>query len=464
MTKPDYILKWEKCLEIIKDNLPVEQYDAWFAPISVLEYNNDELNLAVPSQFFVERLEQTYINLLKKTLQRVYGENVKLFYSTNIVKNDDSTAIRTQSNSKTSVAPAKPKTISNPFDNEPINEIDSQLNAKYSFENYCNGESNKLAVSIGQTIASNPNCKTFNPMFLFGPTGVGKTHLIQAIGSKIKENNPKARVLYVSARVFEQQYTSAVYRTNSVNDFINFYQSLDVLIIDDVQEFAGKTSTQNTFFHIFDHLHRNQKQIILSCDRRPADLDGMIDRLISRFKWGISVELFKPDFDLRLDVLKKKAEEDGLTIEKNILEFIANSVTESVRELEGVVVSLLAHATMLNQDITIDLARMVISNSVKIAKRQITFEQIAETVCAHYSIDIDLLFGKSRKREISDTRQLVMYLAKKYTSLSSINIGSRLSRNHATVLHSCKAIEQRLEFEKDFRQELNAIEERLRTA
>ena len=245
---------------------------------------------------------------------------------------------------------------------------------------------------------------------------------------------------------------------NKFNDFINFYQSIDVLIVDDIQEFAGKTGTQNTFYHIFNHLHQNQKQLILSSDCRPTDMDGMMPRLINRFKWGMTVELNRPDYDLRREVLAMKAYQDGLAIPADVLDFIASNVTDSVRELEGIVVSLLAHATMLNHDITIDLARAVLSNAVKVQKRQVTIEHIAETVCSHYNIDVDLLYGKSRKREISDARQVVMYLAKKLTQLSSTNIGLRLSRNHATVLHACKTIEERLTVDKELRDDINAIE------
>jgi chromosomal replication initiator protein len=340
-------------------------------------------------------------------------------------------------------------------------DVDPQLNPRNTFENYCDSNSNKLAVSIGMAIATDPNCKTFNPLFIFGPTGVGKTHLIQAIGIKIKENNPRARVLYLTARIFESQYTTAV-RDNKVNDFINFYQSMDVLILDDIQEFAGKQKTQNTFYHIFNQLHSHGKQLILSSDCRPSELDGMVPRLISRFKWGMTVELSKPDYALRRNVLELKASQDGLVIPAEVLDYIASNVTDSIRELEGIVVSLLAHATMLNQDINIDLARSVISNSVKINKRQVTFDMIAETVAKHYNIDSSLIYGKTRKREISDARQLVMYFARKETQLSSTNIGMRLDRNHATVLHAIKQIEQRLSVEKSFREEVEKIEAELK--
>ena len=466
MSAKQHISLWDKCLEIFKDNLSAEQYNAWFAPIVAVDYTDDKLTLNVPSEFFVEQIEERFYKLLKFTLKRVFGNDVKLFYNYNIVKDDQTSGITVKEDAGSLLINNKVKqqqssNSSNPFDTGEYTDIDPQLNPRYTFENYCGSMSNKLAVSIGQAIATDPNCKTFNPLFVFGSTGVGKTHLIQAIGIRIKEQNPRTRVLYVTARLFENQYTTAV-RTNKVPDFINFYQSIDVLLIDDIQELAGKPGTQNTFYHIFNQLHNQGKQLVLSSDCRPVDMDGMVPRLISRFKWGMTVELEKPDYELRREVLAMKAAQDGLDIADDVLDFIAQNVTESIRDLEGIIVSLLAHATMLNQDITVDLAKAVISNSVRINKPQITFELIAERVASFYNIDTTDLYGKSRKREISDARQLLMYFAKNQTQLSSTNIGSRLSRTHATVLHACKQIEQRLSVEKKFQEEVHAIEETLK--
>lgn len=466
MSAKQHISQWDKCLEIFKDNLSAEQYNAWFDPIVAVDYTDDKLTLNVPSEFFVEQIEERFYKLLKFTLKRVFGNDVKLFYNYNIVKDDQTSGITVKEDAGSLLINNKVKqqqssNTSNPFDTGEYTDIDPQLNPRYTFENYCGSMSNKLAVSIGQAIATDPNCKTFNPLFVFGSTGVGKTHLIQAIGIRIKEQNPRTRVLYVTARLFENQYTTAV-RTNKVPDFINFYQSIDVLLIDDIQELAGKPGTQNTFYHIFNQLHNQGKQLVLSSDCRPVDMDGMVPRLISRFKWGMTVELEKPDYELRREVLAMKAAQDGLDIADDVLDFIAQNVTESIRDLEGIIVSLLAHATMLNQDITVDLAKAVISNSVRINKPQITFELIAERVASFYNIDTTDLYGKSRKREISDARQLLMYFAKNQTQLSSTNIGSRLSRTHATVLHACKQIEQRLSVEKKFQEEVHAIEETLK--
>ena len=317
--------------------------------------------------------------------------------------------------------------------------------------------SNKIARSIGEAIADNPKCRTFNPLFVFGPTGVGKTHLIQAIGIRVKERNPRARVLYVTARLFESQFTAAS-QNKHINDFFAFYQSIDTLIIDDIQDLAGKPKTQNTFFHIFNHLHQNQRQIILSSDCAPSQMEGMEARLLSRFKWGMSTQLDKPDLALRKDVLTQKAEQDGLSIPDEVLGYIAKNVTDSIRELEGVIVSLMAYATVLNQEITIDLARAVLANAVKINKRQVNFDAITQEVAAYYNIDPDVMFTKSRKREISDARQMVMYLAKKLAKMPLKAIGTRLSRTHATVLYACKNIEERLPIEKQLQEDVNKIE------
>lgn len=467
MTQKEQNNKWSQCLAIFKDNMSGTHYDSWFEPIKFAGIDeNDVITLKVPSLFFAEKLEDTYGHIITATFTKVFGNKFKVNFiytpdakaatsNNNGAFDDDSITSRMNTSVKNKIGGAQQP--SNPFTQVEYVDIDPQLNSKYTFENYCGSMSNKLPVSIGKAIASDPNCKTFNPLFIFGPTGVGKTHLIQAIGAKIKENNPRCRVLYVPARIFESQYTTAV-PNKKVNDFINFYQSIDVLIIDDIQEFAGKIGTQNTFFHIFNHLHQNQKQLILSSDCRPVDMDGMVPRLMSRFKWGMTVELYPPDYTLRRDVLNMKADQDGLSIPSEVLDYIATNVTDGVRELEGIVVSLLAHATMLNQEITLDLARAVLANAVRVSKRQVTFELIAETVCSHYNIDSDLLYGKSRKREISDARQVVMYLAKKLTQLSSTNIGLRLSRNHATVLHACKTIEERLSIEKELREDLETIE------
>ncbi len=455
--------QWNRCLDVIKANLPAEQFNAWFAPIVAVDYDqeNNHVTLKVPSEFYREKIEGHYLNILSLALKKVFGDNVKLFYKYNVVNGDETSSVKQQEDNssiklKQELKIRNPR-VANPFERQDtLDDIDPQLNPRYTFENYCGSMSNKLAVSVANAIATHPEVKTYNPFFVFGSTGVGKTHLLQAVGIKLKEENPRMRVLYVTARVFENQYTTAVLQ-KKVNDFINFYQSIDVLLLDDIQEFAGKPGTQNTFFHIFNHLHQHQRQLIMSSDCRPSELDGMVPRLISRFKWGMTVELEKPDFELRRKFLAMKSAQDGLNIDDEVLDFIASNVTDSVRELEGVMVALLAHATMLEQDITIDLARSVIGNTVKMTPRQLTFEMIAEKVADYYNLSTDLIYGKSRKREISDARQLVMYLAKKEAQMSSPSIGAKLDRTHATVLHACIQIKQRMDIEKDFSREVQDI-------
>lgn len=449
----NHVELWDNCLKIIRDNIPEEQYNTWFLPIKSLGFDGKKLTLHVPSSFFVEKIEATYLPLLSKVLGKVYGGNIGLFYSYECINN--------QTDSTIEVMQPKDSAFINNRAKQQYPDIDPRLNSRYTFGNYCESNSNKLALSIGEAIATKPDCKTFNPLLIFGPVGAGKTHLIQAIGIKIKESNPSSRVLYLTAREFESQYTSAVTQ-NKINDFINFYQSVDVLIMDDIQELSGKAQTQNTFYHIFNNLHQNKKQLILSSDCRPADLDGFMPRLMSRFKWGVTAELSAPDYALRRTVVEKRAKEEGLDIPADVLDFIAENVTDSVRELEGIILSLITRATYLNQKISIDIARVVISNAVKISKKAITFEYIAEVVSAHYGIESDLIYGKTRKREISDAREVVMYLAKKFTKLSTPMIGRKLQRTHATVLHACKTIEGRISVEKQIQDDIAAIEMELR--
>ena len=449
---------WDDCLQFIKDNIPAPQYESWFSQITSLGFEDKKLRLMLPSPFVVDVLEQRYMDVLGSAIRKVYGSGVTLTYFYHQVKNEPATTvgIRTSAPSPTIVAQSKTKPA-NPFKPQTLQPFDPQLNPRYTFENYCAGASNKIARAIGETVATNPSVKTFNPLFVFGSTGVVKTHLIQSIGVRLKETNPESRVLYVNARLFESQFTAAQSK-GEINNFFHFYQSIDTLIIDDIQDLNGKPATQNTFFHIFNHLHQNNKQIIMSSDCAPAEMVGFEERMLSRFKWGMSVQLEKPDYELRRDVLRQKAEQDGVGLSDDVIDYIASNVTESIRDLEGVMVSLIGRATVLNCDITLDLAKRVISNSVKINRRQINFELILEHVCSYYNIDPDALFTKSRKREISDARQMLMYLAKKLTKMPFTAIGSRIGRNYATVIYSCKNIEERLGLEKQLLDDVNSIE------
>ncbi|THG55324.1 MULTISPECIES: chromosomal replication initiator protein DnaA [Muribaculum] len=455
-----HIDMWDECLSIIKDNISPEQYDAWFKPITSVSYKDHVLRLMVPTRFFAEQLEERYMKILAATLFRIYGRDVQLYYDFFQIGSDPDTLI-TQQASKES--PAVKPGNRNPFQNNIVSDFDSQLNPKYTFENYCGSNCNKIARSISEAIATDSHCKTFNPLFLFGNTGVGKTHLIQAIGIRIKERNPNARVLYVPARLLESQYVAAVAaKPSRINEFINFYQSIEVLIIDDIQDLMHKPGTQNAFFHIFNHLHQNQRQIILSSDCAPADLKEMPERLLSRFKWGMTCQLEAPDYELRRSVLEQRAAQDGLKIPTEVLDYIAANITSSIRELEGVVVSLLAYATVLNREITIDLAQSVLANAVKVQKKSINFDMIAQRVSEFYGIELDQIFSKSRKREISDARQMVMFMAKRHAKMPITAIGTCLSRKHATVHHACHSIEERIPIDSALREDVEKIDALIR--
>ncbi|MBD5326097.1 MAG: chromosomal replication initiator protein DnaA [Muribaculaceae bacterium] len=451
--------KWAECCRLFRDNVSPEQFDCWFKPAQFVSFIDQKLTIRVPSSYFKEQLEATYLPLLRVVLRRVYGSDVKLFYNYQVVSGQKDANVA-ESSTNQSAAVGNRTNAANPFVSKGEEEIDTQLNPRYNFDNYCTGECNLLAGTIGKAIAKNPSSQTYNPLFVFGPPGVGKTHLVQAIGIGIKETRPSARVLYVTARLFESQFTAANAR-GKINDFTAFYQGIDTLIIDDIQDFIGKPGTQRTFFHIFNHLHLNGKQLIMTSDVCPSEMDNMEERLLSRFKWGMTCELYRPDYDMRLKVLTTKAEQEGIDIPREVLEYIAENVTKSFRELEGIMVSLVANSAIENRPIDLALAQKVIANSVKIRRNTVNFEMIAEQVSAFYNIAADELFTRSRKREINDARQVVMYMTKRHTQLSLSAIGSRLSRNHATVLHAVNNIENRMATEPQLRADIAALEQAL---
>lgn len=468
MDHSDHTELWARCSQFIKDNITPEQYDACFRNIRSEKYVPAAggvaacLVLQVESNFIVDEIEERFQGLFRAGIRKIYGDGVQVYYRTLTVKSDPGSAVLQKSTSPSHTIMAQSHAEpANPFCEPTGNDFDPQLNPRYNFENYCLSESNKIARSIGEAIGDNPSLKTFNPLFVFGPSGVGKTHLIQAIGIRIKERNPQARVLYVTARLFQSQYTAAAAR--NINNFFRFYQSIDTLIVDDIQDLQNKTGTQNTFFHIFNQLHQHDKQIIMSSDCAPSEMEGFEARLLSRFKWGMQVELGRPDLDLRREVLRQKAEQNGISLPDDVLEYIAVNVTENVRELEGIVVSLIAHAMVMNREISVDLARRVVNNAVKIQTRKVNFEMITEAVAAHFRITPDLIFTKTRKREISDARQVVMFLAKKMVGLPLTTIGQKLDRSHATVIHGVECVESRMGHEKQFAADVQAIENAINT-
>ena len=419
--------------------------------------------LQVPSQFFYEFLEEKFLDLLRQTIHKIFGEGTKLMYSVMVVKNPPTAVpLPTHSGSSTPATTVR-KTATKDIPQVPqIAELDPHLNRDYNFDTFIEGESNKLSRSVAEAVALNPAKTIFNPLFFYGASGVGKTHLANAIGTKIKELYPEKRVLYVSAHLFQVQYTDSV-RNNTTNDFINFYQSIDVLIIDDIQEFAGVTKTQNTFFHIFNHLHQNGKQLILTSDRAPVLLQGMEERLVTRFKWGMVAELEKPTVELRKDILRNKIRRDGLQFPQEVINYIAENVSDSVRDLEGIIISIMAHSTIYNKDVDLELAQRIVRKVTQNESKAITIDNIINTVCQHFGLDTNTIHTKSRKREVVQARQIAMYLAKNYTEFSTAKIGSLIgNKDHATVLHACKTISELKEVSKSFQTELEEIQAALR--
>ena len=452
---------WEECLHLIEANVSEQQYKTWFAPIVFESYSETEQTLLVqvPSPYVYEYLEQYYVGLLSKVLARVFGTSVKLTYRIVTVK--------AQHNVTTTVESDGPSEIQQPqgtnkapttLDAATPQQLNPQLDAKKTFQNFIEGDSNKLPRTVGLSIAEHPGKSTFNPFFIYGPSGCGKTHLINAIGVRCKETYPQKRVLYVSARLFQVQFTDSV-RHNTTNDFINFYQSIDVLIVDDIQEWMNSPKTLDTFFHIFNHLFRMGRQIILASDRPPVDLQGMKDRLLTRFACGLIAELEKPNVQLCKDILNAKCRRDGLKIPADVIQYIAETANGSVRDLEGVVNSLMAYSIVYNTNVDMRLAERIIKRAVKVDNHPLTVDEILEKVCLHYNVEQRQVFSKSRKRDYVQVRQVSMYLAQKYTKMPAGRIGQLIgNRDHSTVIHSCNAIEQRLKVDLAFQAEISSIE------
>jgi chromosomal replication initiator protein len=467
---------WNNCLNVIKDNVPSISFRTWFEPIVPLKLDNDILTIQVPSPFFYEYLEEQYIDILRKVIKKELGPEAKLEY--NVVMQNNSynnskpyTVKFPAKNSKeirnTPVSvplDASENTIKNPFVIPGLKklDIDPRLNPENSFDNFIEGECNRLARSAGFAVAKNPGGTAFNPLLVYGESGLGKTHLAQAIGIEVKELYPEKTVLYVNANKFQTQFVDAI-RNNNKNDFLHFYQMIDVLIIDDVHEFAGKEKTQDTFFHIFNHLHQSGKQLILTSDKPPVELQGMESRLLSRFKWGLSADLQAPDFETRMAILKKKTYNDGIELPEEVLEYISTHISDNIRELEGALISLLAQSTLNKKEITLNLTKEMIDKLIKSTKREISIDYIQKVVCNYYNIGLEQLQSKTRKREIVQARQVAMFFSKTMTKSSLATIGSQIGgKDHATVLHACKTVNNLIETDKRFRLQVDEIEKKLK--
>ena len=453
---------WDNCLQLIRANVTEQQFKTWFAPIVFESYSEQEQSLLVqvPSPYVYEYLEQHYVGLLSKVLARVFGANVILRYrvvtdsTNNKVQDIESDGVTLD------VPPASNRANQSPtvLDAAGPQQINPQLDLKKTFNNFIEGDSNKLPRTVGLSIAEHPGKSTFNPFFIYGPSGCGKTHLINAIGVRCKETYPQKRVLYVSARLFQVQFTDAS-RQNTVNDFINLYHTIAVLIVDDLQVWATAQNTVVSLIHIFDHLFRLGKQIILASDRPPVDLKWLHERMLTRFSCGLIAELEKPNTQLCIDILNAKCRRDGLKIPADVIQFIADTANGSVRDLEGVVNSLMAYSIVYNSNIDMRLAERVIKRAVKIDNHPLTVDDILETVCRHFNVKQQHVFSKSRKRDYVQVRQVSMYLAQKYTKMPPGRIGQLIGgRDHSTVIHSCSMVEKRLKIDKAFLDELNSIE------
>ena len=454
---------WDKCLALIKENVSEQQYKTWFSPIVFESFSEKDKTLLVqvPSPYVYEYLEEYYIDLLSRVLSKCFGVGVRLTYR---IVADKTHGLTTDVQAGEAVGIDDPQPTSRgnkaptPLDAAVPQDLNPQLNPKQTFNNFIEGNSNKLPRTVGLSIAEHPGKSTFNPFYMFGPSGCGKTHLINAIGVRCKELYPQKRVLYVSARLFQVQFTDSLLKKR-INDFINFYQSIDVLIVDDIQEWATATSTLDTFFHIFNHLFRNGKQIILASDRPPVDLQGMKDRLLTRFSCGLIAEMEKPNVELCVDILKNKCRRDGLKIPEDVIRYIAETARGSVRDLQGVINSLLAYSVVYNCNVDMHLAERVIKRAVKVDNHPLTVDDILEKVCNHFNVTQQNVFSRSRKREYVLVRQVSMYLAQKYTKMPASRIGQLIgNRDHSTVIHSCSTIEKRLKIDKDFQNEMTEIE------
>ena len=448
--------KWQECQTILKDNLTASAYSTWFAPIVPLSFTNNVLVLQVKSQFIAEYIEENYIPILSPTIRRVFGPQTCLEYR--VLMDSVSGAASTISSPGSHMeTPVRRNTAT-----QEVNEaFDTQLNTSYTFENFIAGEPNKLARVAGLTIAKQPGYTAFNPLFIYGGSGVGKTHLANAIGNMVRQLDPAKKVLYVSANTFKLQYMAAT-QENRVPDFLNFYQQVDVLIVDDIQYFTSK-GTQDTFFHIFNYLQQSHKQLILTSDRSPLQLKDIEDRLLTRFKWGLSAEILRPDFQLRKDILCYKLHRDGIVLDENIIDFIANNVRDSIRDLEGVLASLLAYSTLTDRDIDMALAEQVVGRIVEIKPCNVSVGDVLEAVSGFYNIDAKTIVSEARSKEVMQARHAAMYLAKELTDNSLSEIGAAIGgRSHATVLHSIRLMKDQLDIDPVLRHRISQMTAALR--
>ncbi len=472
---------WQNCLAIIRDNISYQSFKTWFEPILPVKLSDQILTIQVPSQFFYEWLEEHYITLLRKTIRKELGPEGRLEYS--IIMDNTAGADGKGEPYKINMPTTNKKATQNAFVSMPIDlnrdnvkeipnpfiipglrkiKVNSQLNESYSFDSFIEGDCNRLARSAGFAVAQAPGKTSFNPLLIYSNVGLGKTHLAQAIGLEVKNHFPEKTVLYVTLDQFTNQFIDAV-RNNSQNDFVHFYQMMDVLIIDDIQFLSGKEKTQDIFFNIFNHLHQNGKQLVITSDKPPVEMQGIKPRLLSRFKWGLSADLQVPDLETRIAILDKKLYQDGITIPREVVEYLAYSITTNVRELEGALISIIAQSSLNKKAITLELARQMIDKFVKSTTREISIDYIQKVICDYFNLPVELMVSKTRKREIVQARQLAMYFSKKLTKASLATIGLHCgNKDHATVLHACRTVNNLQETDKKFKLYIEELEKKIK--
>lgn len=459
----EHLIAWRSCLQYVAENVNEKSFKTWFAPIRPVSLSGNVLTVQVPNKFFYEWLEEHYVALISDAIRRELGAKARLDYQI-LLDGNETRKEESKINSMGSLPnQVKGRDIVNPFVIPGIKriKINSNLKPEYTFESFIEGDCNRLARSAGLAIGKKPGTTAFNPLVIFGHVGLGKTHLAQAIGHEVLSHRSNKRVVYVSSEKFTNQIIESI-KNNSVADFVNFYQTMDVLIVDDIQFLANKTKTQEIFFHIFNQLQQNNKQIVLTSDRPPNEMEGMEARLISRFKWGLTADLQPPDMETRMAILYCKAQKAGIELPSNVMEFICYNIKDNIRELEGVLVSLVAQSSLNKREIDLNLAKEVLRNFISETRKEITIEFIEKLVAEFYNIALEKLKDKTRKRNVVVARQTGMYLAKNYTDLTLKSIGNYFGgRDHSTVLYSINTVENLMGVDQRYLDEIQEIEKKL---
>lgn len=454
-----HVKTWENCLNYLQEHIPTQSFKTWFLPIKPLALNGEVLTIQVPSQFFYEWLEENYAKVIMSAIRHEIGEQGRLEYSVVMDSSSPDNKLSTNAGGLANSVKSEKK-INSEFFNELTSH--SNLNVNYLFDNFIEGDCNRLARSAGYAVAKKPGTTSFNPLMIYGGVGLGKTHLVHAIGNEIKKQHNAKRIIYVASEKFTNQFIEAL-KNNDIQEFINFYRDVDVLMIDDVQFLKDKEKTQEIFFHIFNHLHQSGKQIIMTSDCAPKDLKGLQERLVSRFKWGLTTDLTSPDFETRMAIIKKKLQQDGVTIPDQVLEYIAYTVDTNVRELEGVIVSLIAHASLANMAIDLELAKKILKNIVREIDSEVGIDYIQKTVSDYFNVIQDDLKAKTRKKEIVIARQVAMYFSKDYTNHSLKSIGYHFGgRDHSTVIHAVQSVNDMLDTDAKFRYSVEELKKKLK--